>query len=179
LRTREGDDVEVVAACVRRPEGRIAAVPSQTFPFVAYMLSRPSLMIVARLMIGVFLFGQLAVAAYACPGLSRAQAEVAVDMVEAQGVEAPSPQVAHVDPCSGTGAGFDPAAPNLCAEYCKFGHQGDRTVSAIAPDAVPIVLHRAPSPPLAPSLRRRAAADLGELAAACPPHAVLHCVYRL
>ena len=74
---------------------------------------------------------------------------------------------------------MDPEAANLCAEHCKQGRQGDQASTLTVPAALLKALYAiAPSlPGTAPP--RPAAAPLSALVAASPPHAILHCVYRI
>jgi len=74
---------------------------------------------------------------------------------------------------------MDASSPNLCAEHCKQGQQSDKAPTLNAPAAVLTTLYATPLvPELAPP-PRSAAATLSALVAASPPHAILHCVYRI
>ena len=125
--------------------------------------------LICRMLVGVFLFGQLAVAGYACPGLGQAPFPV----MQAQ-ASAPESMPTGCDQ-------MDPKAANLCAQHCHFGQQSTDTA------AVPVVL--APMPALLYVLRTEDDAAGGRgpslrtrdplLAAAPPPHALLHCVLRI
>jgi hypothetical protein len=125
--------------------------------------------LISRMLVGVFLFAQLAVSGHACPVLAQA---------DPHAVEMPSQQADAMPPGCGE---LEHKAPNLCAEHCKLGQQSSDT----AP--LPVVLAPAlnllyvlaqdlqtgdgPAPPGA-SIDPR-------LAAAPPPHAILHCVLRI
>lgn len=121
--------------------------------------------LIGRLLIGVVLFAQLAVAAYACPKLeARGNAEQAMAMM---------------DGCAGMDMSQDDA--NLCVEHCKSGHQSNDTARLpVAFTPVEALLYVLPDELLAD-------ADAGStrpapdplLAAAPPPHAILHCVWRI
>lgn len=120
--------------------------------------------------IGVLLFAQLAIAAYACPALSPATAgdNAAQASHSAQGPD-----------CGGLAATMDPSLVNLCAEHCKSGQQSAQASTMNVPAALlslryitmPLAPGRAPPP-------RPAAASLSALVAGEPPHTILHCVYR-
>jgi hypothetical protein len=120
---------------------------------------------ISRVLIGVLLFAQFAVASYACPGLSTMPAMAASDAV------AMSPDCDQIDR----------DAANLCAEHCRHGQQSADTASApvvLAP--VPTLLYWLPlelEPPLG-SARALPAPD-PVLAVRSPPHSILHCVYRI
>jgi hypothetical protein len=128
--------------------------------------SRP----ISRVLVGVFLFAQLAVSGYACPGLAQAPSP-ATDQLQAQQADAMPPGCNHLDQ----------KASNLCAEHCKVGQQSSDT----AP--VPVVLAPALSVLYVLPYDRQASegpAAPGSsidplLAAAPPPHAILHCVLRI
>lgn len=126
----------------------------------------------ARGLIGVVLFAQLAVAAYACPGLATAESPTAM----ASGAAATDAQMPDCDDRVGA---MDPESANLCAEHCKQGQQSDQAPTLTLPVAMlsalyttlPVLPGKAPARP--------AAATLSALVAASPPHAILHCVYRI
>jgi len=143
------------------------------------MLSRRWISRLACLLIGVFLFGQLAVAAYACPGMSSTRIPEPMAIGSDQANDDRPASTAPDSDCGAMGVAFDPAAPNLCAEHCKFGGQGDRTAYAGAPEAVPVVLYPAPPTLAVAHLPRSVASSRTVPVAASPPHAILHCVYRI
>lgn len=130
-------------------------------------LSRALNQLICRVLIGVFLFAQLAISSHACPVLGRSAP---------QGVEVQMP------------AGCDPVGPvdqkasaSLCAEHCKSGQQNHDTSPA------PVVVAPALSLlyVLSGDLRDIAASDAPRaskgphLLAKPPPHAILHCVFRI
>lgn len=126
-------------------------------------LPRAMSKLICRVLIGVFVFAQLAVAAYACPGLQQG-----------------SPQATEMQAMPGCDQ-MDRSAANLCTEHCHFGQQSSDT----AP--VPVVI----APMLALLYVVLPAADAAGGAAAGvpaidapwpappPPHAILHCVLRI
>jgi hypothetical protein len=125
--------------------------------------------LICRVLVGVFLFAQLAISGYACPGLG--QTGIA-DMGQQAQQSAPMPEGCDQ---------LDQKAPNLCAEHCKVGQQSSDT----AP--VPVVI--APALTLLYVLPDEVQAVDGTglsgtssdplIAASPPPHALLHCVLRI
>jgi hypothetical protein len=136
-------------------------------------MMRPWLRSVARLMAVVLVCAQLAVSAYACPQLQPASAAL----------ESPaSPQMSMAEDgsdCVQQMTALDPAAPNLCAEHCKVGQHSERVSTVNVPAALLAALYPLAPPQAASPAPRPTAAHLGALVAACPPHAILHCVYRI
>ena len=139
---------------------------------------------VSRLLIGVLLFAQFAVASYACPSLMVSAAEVGGKAGMAMAVTASSEASAAATPASMPPGcdQIDPEAANLCAEHCRFGHQSVDTAPApIAHVAIPTLLYPLPLEPqqLLGSGRAFPALDASLVAALSPPHAILHCVFRI
>lgn len=126
---------------------------------------------VAQGLVGVLLFAQIAVAAYACPG--RAPAEAAAPKMAATS----STQMSNCDDMTGA---MDAASATLCAEHCKYGQQSDQAPTLNVPVAVLTALYATPPvAEMAPLPPRAAAASLSALVAASPPHTILHCVFRI
>lgn len=122
----------------------------------------------ARGLIGALLFAQLAVAAYACPGLARPDAAESAATVRTQ-----------MPDCDDMVGAMDPDSANLCAEHCKQGQQSDQASTLTVPAALLNALYTTtPSSP-GKSPPCSAAATLSALVAASPPHTILHCVYRI
>ena len=128
---------------------------------------------VARGLVGVVVMAQLAIAAYACPALSAAE----VANMRATQADMPMPGGTNCDDM--TSGSIDPSAPNLCAEHCKYGQQSDQAQTITVPIAVLTRLYVTPLVPDVAPPPRPAAATLTALVAASPPHAILHCVYRI
>lgn len=132
-------------------------------------LPRALKQLICRVLIGVFLFAQLAVSAYACPGHAQAMPKVA-EM---------APQ--HADPMPAGCDQIDRKAPNLCAEHCKAGQQSSDTAPTPAVSAPTLALLY-----VLPDVTRAAAGSVAPgrtsdplPSAAPPPHAILHCVLRI
>ncbi|HKX42583.1 MAG TPA: hypothetical protein VJO99_15610 [Burkholderiaceae bacterium] len=129
-----------------------------------------------RMLAGVLLFAQFAVAGYACPGLSGMRAMASGVMAE--GAEMAEAKSTAMSPGCDQ---IDPGAANLCAEHCRYGHQSADTAPASLPIApVPALLYLLPLEPVSlPGHARARPAPDPVLAVPPPPHAILHCVYRI
>lgn len=130
----------------------------------------------AHCLVLVLLLAQMAVAAYACPGLASA---LAGGMQPGDTTVTPMTMSMPMVNCDDMAGTVDPALPNLCAEHCKYGQQSDHAATLVVPAAVLIALYEAPLVPVAPAPPRASGAALSALVAASAPHAVLHCVYRI
>lgn len=128
---------------------------------------------VGRVLIGVMLFTQLAIAAYACPDLSSS----AQHLQPMSGAIDASAEARSMD-CDQMPGRLDPAAPNLCAEHCRHGQQSDQVQAPTVPAVVLASLYIVPAMPEAASPTRPTAAAVGLFAAAGPPLAILHCRFR-
>ena len=144
-------------------------------------LSRALRQSVSRLLIGVVLFAQLAVASYACPGLkvlgSAGNGGAATAM---HGVVAnAAAELGSMPPGCDQ---MDPNAANLCAGHCHQGQQSADTanVPAVSP-GIPTFLYSLQLKPQHSlgSGRSFPAPDACLDAAPEPPHAILHCVFRI
>ncbi|MEO7244528.1 MAG: hypothetical protein ABIX12_05200 [Rubrivivax sp.] len=130
---------------------------------------------IARLLVGVLLFGQLMVAAYAC--LPAASASTIAAATPASGAADAARDV--ISPgCDGAMWASDAAVTNLCAEHCKAGHQSDRAPHVTVPIIRSVAWTMNLPPPRTEPRRRAVACAPGERAAAAPPLAILHCVRR-
>ncbi len=132
---------------------------------------------VARLLVGVLLFAQMAVAAYACPvmlngsanrpGHSEFMGMGDVVALHSSGMEANS-------------GGMESGLPNLCFGHCQFGYQNaDSTSSPTPPVAILTSVYTLPSLEQSAGLARPTATASGPPSLADPPHAILHCCLRL
>lgn len=145
--------------------------------------------LVCRLLVGVLLFAQMAVAAYACPqlspaGFSQAPASamasdgdpIASGASAAKSDDDPAMDMAAC--CDGMGQP-DPDNPNLCAEHAHFGQQSDQTQTPTVPAVLLASLYVVSTVPELTVPTRPATASANLLAAASPPHAILHCCFRI
>ncbi|MGM9488070.1 hypothetical protein [Ideonella sp. YS5] len=138
---------------------------------------------ICRMLIGVLLFAQFAVASYACPSLLGMQAMgsgvpmSAIALGNATAVD-DAPESAAMPPGCDQ---IDQDAANLCAEHCRYGQQSADTapVPAVAAPA-PALLYLLPveTEPILGSARALPASD-PVLVVRPPSHAILHCVYRI
>ncbi|WP_246262278.1 hypothetical protein [Aromatoleum evansii] len=145
---------------------------------------------VCQLLIGILLFSQMALAAYACPQLSSAEfsersamptmgskgSPAGADTAMA-GSETTTPVVDMAPGCPEMGQA-DPDNPNLCVEQVHFGQQSDQTQTPTVPAVVLSNLYTLPLLPEPTGPTRPAAAAASLLAATSPPHAILHCCFR-
>lgn len=147
-------------------------------------MTRNFLRRVARGLVGVVLLAQLSIAAYACPGISsalqasRQATAIGTPMSEPDDTAALR-MAAQAPACDDMAGAMDPAFANLCAEHCKYGQQSDQASTVNAPAAALVALYALPLAPQAAPPPRPAAASMSALVAASPPHAILHCVYRI
>lgn len=148
-------------------------------------MTRNFLRRVARGLVGVVLLAQMSITAYACPGISSAlqasRQATAMGAPMAEPTDSAAVRMAAQAPaCADMAGAMDPTYANLCAEHCKYGQQSDQASTVSVPAAALLVaLYDTPAvPELAPP-PRPAAASMSALVAASPPHAILHCVYRI
>jgi hypothetical protein len=147
------------------------------------MTMLPSWRSICRLLIGVLILTQLAIAAHACAGLSRMDmlarnqtADAAVAMTDSSmvGPNAPEPGAAAEQ-----GDGMDPRLSNLCVAHCQYGPQtADHAQALTMPAVPPTYLYTLP--PLGEiAVNAGLSPEPGRPpAAAEPPHAILHCCWR-
>lgn len=146
---------------------------------------------VARMLIGVLVAAQLIVTAHACPSMSAgrndggpaqaiAAAGLAHDVVapaaSVAGRSNPSDDVASMPDCEHMKMSAQP----VCAEHC---HPVQQNADAAFAPSLPIVLLalRYPMPVQPDALPLRQALSDGPSSAgpAPPPHAILHCCFRI
>ena len=146
-------------------------------------LSRSISKTVSRLLIGVLLLAQFAVASYACPRLNGMW-----PLLTGGTGATVLGSVADATPAAlsaGMPLGFDqidPDATNLCAEHCHQGQQSADTAAApVVGLGIPTLLYLLPLEPQHSlgSGRSSPAFDACLDAAPEPPHAILHCVFRI
>ena len=120
-------------------------------------------------MVAAILFAQIAVSAYACPSLLKSGvASAAVAIADGNVID-----------CDQMVGMLDPAAPSLCSAHNHSHEQSaDHADSPVLPPALFAVLYwlmvqtpveRVGTPPAASVLH----------AALPPPHAILHCCFRI
>jgi len=147
---------------------------------------------VCRLMLGVLVFGQMAIAAYACPALSGAPQSFPTMTMGASAATMPgdktgasmavSPDTsATADAAAMTGCDqIDDSAANLCVEHCRFGQQSaDHASAPTVPAALLTTLYTFPVLPEPLGHGWPSADSKFKRVAASPPHAILHCCFRI
>ena len=142
------------------------------------MKSRKLRQWIARLLLGTLLFAQFAVAAYACPLMapaSQQQYGAPAAMGEASAFAA-----AFADSKLFDAGPLDAAQPGLCMAHGQFGQQNADANSA---PGVPTAMWYAAYPletayPAAVSGLERPI-ETGFVVSKDPPHAILHCCYRI
>jgi hypothetical protein len=144
---------------------------------------------ICRLLIGVLASTQLAIAAYACSGMSRmlmleddqpAGAAVAMAKLDLASPIASDPGVAANHGVDAGCGRLDPAFPNLCVAHYQYGQQSaDHSPAPTVPAALLTSLYTLP--PLGESSERTglASGPNSARAAADPHHATLHCCLRI
>lgn len=127
-------------------------------------LTRALNKLICRVLIGVVLFAQFAVASYACPSGMAMDAGVMQQAAEAV--------------ATGGAGDLDHQSPNLCAEHCKVGQQSSDTAPApVIGGPVLDLLYVLQSEDLVTANQPTDVPD-PLLAVPPPPHAILHCVFR-
>jgi hypothetical protein len=140
-------------------------------------LSRALSKAIGRVLIGILLFAQFAVASYACPSVPKGDGAMVMRSAGAPD-DGGASQSTVMAPCDQV----DRDAANLCAEHCRFGQQSADTAPVpLLFAAIPTFLYSLPSEParLPGSGRSLPAPDANLAAAPPPPHAILHCVFRI
>lgn len=140
---------------------------------------------VARTLIGVMVFAQLAIAAHACPAVAEAveSGSVSFSATGTASEDAPAPALdnsagrAAMD-CDDMPAPMDADAPNLCAQHCQYGQQSDQAYTVTVPAALLTSLYIVAPRPTAAKTRPSADVPVDLFAATSPPHAILHCCLR-
>ena len=136
---------------------------------------------ICRGLIGVLLFAQFAVSSYACPRLAETADSglASTATVTMEPMKAAPAKVADMPPGCDQ---MDQDAANLCAEHCRHGQQSfDSAAAPAVQAAIPTLLYLLVVEPVnTPGLGRSfPAPDANVTAVHPPPHAILHCVFRI
>ncbi len=154
--------------------------------------------LVCRVLTGMLLFSQLAVAAYACPGIpasatfdwnkNQTLSATAITTEDAGEFAAVSSDN-HNAQASGTTPSCDQmdravqtdrTTQNLCTEHCKYGQQSaDRASVPVLPAVLLATLYTTPLLQEAAAHARPLAALETHPSAASPSHTILHCCFRI
>jgi hypothetical protein len=146
-------------------------------------MKRRLLHTVGRALIGVLLFAQMAIAAYACPGLlAGASTEMQMLSGNAAALDVSDTAMSMAageaaSPCADMAGATDPS-PNLCAEHCRYGQQSDHAPTLTVPVVLLTTLYITPYSADVAMRPRPAATVSSALASVDPPHAILHCCFR-
>lgn len=143
---------------------------------------------VCEVMLGVLVFCQMAIAAYPCPALSGSPQSHLISAMTAPAASLPEEAGASMAVWSDTSDmaamvgcnQIDDSAVNLCTEHCRFGQQSaDHASVPIVSAALLTVLY--PSPVQLEPLGRDwpLANSKFKHVGASPPHAILHCCFRI
>ena len=135
--------------------------------------------LLCRFLIGVLLYAQFVVAAHACPGPAAMASAMQHGFAMQQ---EPGDSSAMAPACESMMASAEPGSANLCAEHCRQGQQSADTASApVVNLGIPTFLYSLPLEPQHSlgSGRSFPAPDASLVAAPEPPHAILHCVFRI
>jgi hypothetical protein len=73
----------------------------------------------------------------------------------------------------------DSTAAKVCAEHCNYGQQSDQASSLAVPGVLLNTLYVTPALPDPALVAHFGTGVPGALANASPPHAILHCCFRL
>ena len=132
---------------------------------------------VGRALIALLLFAQMIVAAYACPrmapyGIAWEPATTATSA----NVAAPAEHRAADMPFGCDGDALD--TPNLCAAHCQAGDQNTDTTHPMVFASVLSSFYVVPIPS-APGEANRNPSPAAAINTIPPPHAILHCCFRI
>lgn len=142
-------------------------------------MTRSFLRSISPLLIGVVLLAQMAISAYACPGLASAKTQMASPVTAGQSGMSDDAAAQTMANCDGMAAGMDPSFANLCAEHCHQGQQSDQAATLSVPAVLLSALYVTPLAPEPAAAPRPAADAASALVAASPPHTILHCCFRI
>lgn len=133
-----------------------------------------------RVLIAALLFAQMMVAAYACPVLASPGAvERPLYATATKAVGDLSKAASHAAGMPDGCDGMSLDSPNLCVAHCQAG---DQNIDAAQTPAAPAYMASSfyvVSFPSAPGELDRSATPIEGINAIPPPHAILHCCFRI
>lgn len=138
-----------------------------------------------RVMIGVLVFAQTSIAAYACPGMSGSAQDTATPVPTAESViRAPCADAMMAGARSAVTSfapdQMDPASPALCAAHCDYGKQSaDHASTPTVQAALLTTLYLLPAPTVPIGRARPLFDQPSPQAASSPPLSILHCCFRI
>ena len=138
---------------------------------------------IARLLVGVMVLAQMAVAAHACTGLSGFEVSGARDSggwQSAIGFDATGAATTASADCDARHDLLDSAQPNLCVAHCQFGQQnsGGNPVPDI-PAALSVSPYLRVKPVMPGWLVRASMVQHDPPLVVDQPHAIQHCCFRI
>ena len=143
-------------------------------------MTRQFLRTICRALIGVVILTQMALAAYACPGVARSAAmAVQMQMASAIASDADAADASPAMDCEGMAGPMDADFANLCAEHCHHGQQSDQASTLTLPAVLLTALYDTSPAPVPGALPGHAFEAAGGRRAAEPPHTLLHCCLRI
>lgn len=138
-----------------------------------------------RVMVGVLVFAQASIAAYACPGMSGSAQDVSTTVPAAESaVAAPCAQAMPVVTESAVTSSapdqMDPSSQALCAAHCDYGNQSaDHSSAPTVQGALFTTLYILPGLSLPIGCAQPLFDQPRPQAASSPPLAILHCCFRI
>ena len=154
--------------------------------------------LICRVLTGMLLFSQLAVAAYACPGIpasatfdwnkNQTLSAAATAAKDTRGFAAVSSDDDNTQESGATSScdqmghavQTDRTTQNLCTEHCKYGQQSaDRASVPIPPAVLLTTLYTTPLQPETAAHVRSLATLENHPSAVSPSHTILHCCFRI
>lgn len=136
-------------------------------------------------MVGVLVFAQSSIAAYACPAMSGSAQDAmssasAVESVgEAKSTDA-MPAAVDSTVSSSAPEQMDPSSPAMCAAHCDYGNQSaDHASAPTIQAALLTTLYTLPGLTVPIGRARPLFDQPSPQAASSPPLAILHCCFRI
>lgn len=155
------------------------------------LMTRTFKRMVCQGLIGALLFAQWSVAAYACPALSMLSRQLQQGAVVAaadgramatgdMAVKTTASAGARMTDCDQMARESDNTSSSLCFAHGHYGQQSDQVqLPALPPIALVSLYVVRPMVPEASPPMSATAVVVGAPAAASPPHAILHCCFRV
>ena len=130
------------------------------------LMTRDFKQMICRLMVGIMLFAQISIAAYACPAVSAnaaAQASAMEGMVN----------------CEQMSGHADKTFANLCAEHCHQGQQSNHTQVPTLPAVLLVILYPVGQTSSGSGPSRLALTTDPGIDEPPAPLSILHCCFRI
>lgn len=148
------------------------------------VMTRWFLRTICRALIGVVLLTQIAIAAYACPGVAQSvaptmQMQMKMQMAPGSAPDADAADALAAINCESMAGPMDSDLANLCAEHCHHGQQSDQASTLSVPFVLLTALYATSPAPVPGALPGHAVEAASDRVAAAPPHTLLHCCLRI